>query len=374
MFVVMWKYKLLTFYSFVEVPQPHDEVARMGQFCRDIGIKGRIYIGPEGISATCTVNPGQYAALRMYLQQTGYFADIPDIEEKWSDVNSHMFEKMIVKYRDEIVALDQQVDPRQVREALQEVKPEEFKDMLDHWSDDYAVLDMRNTYEYKLGHFDHAIPAWTNNFRDVKAMFETYKDLFAQKKKVVMYCTWWVRCEKLWVLLKNNGIDNVYALNGGVVKYINRYNDGKWLGNLYTFDGLVSTKVGDDATHTKIGVCIYTGWKTDNVENCRYSPCNARIICRRKAYKMHGGFCSHECMTKAREDLLIKNDTRDSFDYKVLRAAIKAGSMTHDQAHHLVNQHLDTIIKVKHFVHQTSQKEDIVDRDYLLTWLEKHTV
>lgn len=370
----MWTYKLLTFYHFVHVPHPHDEVARMGQFCRDIGIKGRIYIGPEGISATCSVNPGQYAALRMYLQQTWYFASIPDIEDKRSDVDSHVFEKMIVKYRDEIVALDQQVDPRQVHETLQEVKPEEFKDMLEHWSDEYAVLDMRNTYEYKLGHFEHAIPAWTNSFRDVTGMFETYKNLFAQKKKVVMYCTWWVRCEKLSVLLKKHGITNVYALNGGVVKYINRYNDGKWLGNLYTFDGLVSTKVGDDTTHTKIGTCIYTGCKTDNVENCRYSPCNARIICRRKAYKMHGGFCSHECFTKAREDLLIKNDTRDTFDYKAIRTAVKTGSMSRDEASRLVSDHVDSIVKVHHFVHQTSQKEDIVDRDYLARWLEKNPI
>jgi UPF0176 protein len=66
----MWAYKLLTFYHFVSIPQPHDEVARMGQFCRDIGMKGRIYIGPEGISATCSVNPGQYTALRMYLKRT----------------------------------------------------------------------------------------------------------------------------------------------------------------------------------------------------------------------------------------------------------------------------------------------------------------
>lgn len=82
-------------------------------------------------------------------------------------------------------------------------------------------------------------------------------------------------------------MQNVYALDGGVVKYVNAHNDGNWLGNLYTFDGRVSTPVGDEKTHVTIGKCIYTDQPTDNYENCRYSPCNARIICDPKEYRKH---------------------------------------------------------------------------------------
>lgn len=71
------------------------------------------------------------------------------------------------------------------------------------------------------------------------------------------------------------------------MKYVNSYNDGNWLGNLYTFDGRVSTQVGDEQTHTTVGECLYTGKPTDNCENCRYSPCNARIIADKKEYKKH---------------------------------------------------------------------------------------
>ena len=79
---------------------------------------------------------------------------------------------------------------------------------------------------------------------------------------------------------------------------------------------MISKQVGDEHTHTTIGECIYSGLKTNNCENCRYSPCNARIIARPKWYKRHGGFCSQECLEKAQQDGLVKNDTFDHMDYK----------------------------------------------------------
>lgn len=102
-----------------------------------------------------------------------------------------------------------------------------------------------------------------------------------------MYCTGGIRCEKLSALLHEEGIDNFYGLEGGVVEYTNTYNDGNRLGNLYTFDGRVSCQIGDEQTHTTIATCIYTDEKTDNCENCRYSPCNARIIATPQAYRKH---------------------------------------------------------------------------------------
>ena len=102
------------------------------------------------------------------------------------------------------------------------------------------------------------------------------------------------------------------------MKYVNEYNDGNWLGNLYTFDGRVSTQVGDLSTHTTIGECLYTGEKTDNCENCRYAPCNARIIASSGAYRKHMGFCSKECYDNARLDGAIKVISWDKMDYLTL--------------------------------------------------------
>jgi predicted sulfurtransferase len=86
---------------------------------------------------------------------------------------------------------------------------------------------------------------------------------------------------------------------------------------------VISKKVGDETTHTTIGTCIYSDLKTNNCENCRYSPCNARILARKKQYKRFGGFCSQECFDNAQHDGLIKNESFDPMNYKQLRGQVK---------------------------------------------------
>jgi predicted sulfurtransferase len=136
------------------------------------------------------------------------------------------------------------------------------------------------------------------------------------------------------------------------VKYVNEYNDGNWLGNLYTFDGRVSTEVGDKNTHTTIGECLYTGEKTDNCENCRYAPCNARLIATEKAYRKHLGFCSRECYEKARLDGFVKDMEWDKFDYKNTRREADGLGKT--------ATHLDRKLANLEWKYSTSQKEEEV--------------
>lgn len=358
------QFSLLTFYHFVDIADPQSEVKTHSQFCHDIGLKGRIYIGEEGISATVSGTAGQLRAYRQYLAHSPYFAQIADIDEKASTVAGHAFDKMIVRYRQEIVTLGKTITAQQVKQSLQEISADEFKKVIDTNNDDYVILDMRNSYEYKLGHFKNAIPAGTINFREMHDLITQYKEKLADKK-VVMYCTGGIRCDKLSVLLNEEWLHNFYALNGGVVKYVHKHNDGNWLGNLYTFDGLVSTKVGDAATHTTIGRCIYTGLTTDHCENCRYSPCNARILCRRKQYKRFGGFCSTECFEKAKADGLVKNEDFDPMDYKELRSQVKTGKLLEKDFLTQVREHLDALVADTKFPCPTSQKEEIVDKELL---------
>ncbi len=236
-------YHLITFYKFVDIPTPLKQVRDHLTFCHDIGMKGRIYIGEEGISATASCNDGQLAAYRAFLKQSPYFDDVDDqIEKKKSAVKKHMFDKMIVRYREEIVALGTPITQASFEKSVQRLSDEGLKQVIDTNNEDRVILDMRNSYEYKLGHFKNAIPAGTINFREVEHLIEDYKTQF-EDKKVLMYCTGGIRCDKLSVLLKGKGIDNFYALDGGVVEYVNKHNDGNRLGNLYTFDGVISTKV-----------------------------------------------------------------------------------------------------------------------------------
>lgn len=352
-------YQLLTFYKFVDISDPLDEVVRHKQFLVDIGMKGRIYIGEEGISATVTGNAGQVQAYKRYLAQHHYFQNIPDIDAKATLVEEHQFEKMIVKYRPEIVALGAKVTEEQVRTADRQLGIEEFKRIIEEQDDEWAILDMRNDYERQLGHFKGAIPAGTVNFREVPDLLEKYKEKL-QDKKVLMYCTWGIRCEKLSVLLKDNGLDNFYGLEGGVVKYTNTYNDGNWLGNLYTFDGRVSCQIGDETTHTPVATCIHSGQPTSNCDNCRYSPCNARIMVDQKEHRKHFGFCSQACVEKAKNDLLIKNVDRDPIDYKSLRGIIKQDPTQKQAIITKIAAYIDKKLLHRTFTHATSQKEKVL--------------
>lgn len=358
------KYTLLTFYKFVDIPEAELEtLAREHlEFCLDIGLKWRVYIGTEGISSTITGNTGQCLAYQLFLDKSSYFCHIPDIDTKATSVDGHEFPRMSVKIRNEIVTLGVKVTAEQVKKYKKEVTPDEFKAILDgDKMDDYLILDMRNDYEYQLGHFKNAIPAGTVNFREVPNLLARYGKA-AQGKKVIWYCTGGIRCEKAAVLANQLGDTEFYSIQWGVVKYVNEHNDGNWLGNLYTFDGRVSTQVGDEMTHTTIGKCLYTDELTDNCENCRYAPCNARLICTEKAYKKHMGFCSEECYLSARKDGLVKNMPWDLMDYKETAREARRSAGNFDLFMGKIADHLDRTLAKVEWKHKNTQKEtDIVE-------------
>lgn len=354
------KFTLLTFYKFVDVENPEKEVKEHLKFCKDIGMMGRIYIGSEGISSTVTCNEGQLMAYKLYLAQHPLFHNPPDLDIKATEVDGHKFPKMTVKVREEIVSLGKKYTKEEIEEAGNRMDIEEFKKLLDSGkTDDYVILDMRNNHEYKLGHFKWAVPANTMTFKELEAKIDEYRNNF-KDKKIISYCTGGIRCEKSTVMLQKAGLKNTYQLDGGVVKYINTYNDGNWEGSLYVFDDRVSCFVGDKKTHTVIGECCYSGKKTDNCENCRYSPCNARLIATNKEYKKHFGFCSEECARKAEQDCLVKEVEFDSMQYKQLRGQMKAHPEKAPEIFQKMQDHLKSELSGIKFNHTVSQKEDVV--------------
>lgn len=357
------QYTLLTFYKFVDVKNPEQEAKHHLKFCKDIWMMGRIYIGTEGISATVTCNEWQLSAYKLYLNAHPLFNNPADFDIKATPVNGHKFPKMTVKVREEIVSLGKKYSKKEIQEAGNRMEIDEFKKILDEWKlDDYIILDMRNNHEYKLGHFKWAVPANTLTFKELEEKLDQYKNDFADKK-IISYCTWWIRCEKSTVMLQKAWLKNTYQLDGGVVKYINTFNDGNWLGSLYVFDDRVSCYVWDKETHTIIGECCYSGKKTDNCENCRYSPCNARLIVTKKEYKKHFGFCSEECARKACLDCLVKEVDFDTMQYKQIRWKIKAHPELKKELMQMMRKHLLDSVKNIDFIIKESQKEDVIIMD-----------
>ena len=347
----------------MDVRDPEREVKEHLKFCKDIGIMGRIYIGSEWISATLSCNEWQLMAYKLYLAQHPLFNNPPDLDIKSTPVDGHKFPKMTVKVRDEIVSLWKKYTKEEIEKAGNRMTVEDFKKLIESGkTEDYIILDMRNNHEYQLWHFKWAIPADTMNFKELQEKINEYQKEF-KNKKIISYCTGGIRCEKSTVMLQNAGLKNTYQLDGGVVKYINSYDDGNWLGSLYVFDDRVSCVVWSTAMHTTIGQCCYSGKKTDTCENCRYSPCNARLIATHKEYKKHFWFCSEECARKAEVDCLIKEVDFDPMQYKELRGKIKAHPEKKDEITKKMQDHIKAGLQWVKFNHLKSQKEENVVMD-----------
>ena len=353
-------FKLLTFYKFVDVIDPKKEVEEHFKFCKDIWMKWRVYIGTEWISSTVTCNEWQLKAYKLYLDNHKLFNNPGDFDIKSCSVDWHKFPKMSVKHKEEIVSLWKKFTKEEIEDAWNRMEIDEFKNLIDNENpDNYIILDMRNNHEYQLWHFKNAIPANTLNFRELEKEIENYKKQFWDKK-VISYCTWWIRCEKSTVMLQKAWLKNTYQLDWWVVKYINTFNDWNWEWNLYVFDDRVSDFVWDEETHKTIGKCIYTWEPTDNCENCRYSTCNARLIADPKEYKKHFWLCSQECLEQSILTGHIKTSDFDKMNYKLERAKIKVNSELKEEVMNKIKDHLNKNLKWIEFRHKTSQKEDYI--------------
>lgn len=356
-----WTHTLLTFYKFIDLKNPQEEVKIQQKLLSDLWIKGRIYLWEEWISATVSGNDGQLRAYRQYLSQHPDFNDITDIDIKASKwLFWHCFDALRVKYRDEIVVLWHKFTAADITKYELKLSVEELKKIIDTQDPNWIIRDMRNDYERRLGHFKNAIPSGTVNFKSVPWFIDKYKAQFGDKK-VLMYCTWGIRCTKLSALLAKEGMENIYGLDWWIVKYINTYDDGNWLGNLYVFDGRVSQYVWSPQTHTTIAHCNYTDELTDNCENCRYGVCNARITVKAKEYRKYMWFCSKECYQKAKTDLRIKNATWDKFDYQTMRNDITKHPENEAKYINTVTNYLDSRLANLDRRHENTQKEDYID-------------
>jgi len=140
-----------------------------------------------------------------------------------------------------------------------------------------VFFDGRNAYEAAVGRFKNAVVPDTRTSKDFITELESgrYDDI--KDKKVVTYCTGGIRCEVLSSMMKNRGFNDVYQIDGGIVKYGEQYgDDGLWEGSLYVFDNRMGLDFSDHAK--TIGICIHCGSKTSNYENCALASCNDLVL------------------------------------------------------------------------------------------------
>lgn len=294
--------KILLYYKFTPITDP--EATRLWQrtLCEKLDLKGRILISKHGINGTVG---GDLKDLKEYVKQTKQFAGFKDTQFKWSDGSREDFPKLSVKVRDEIVSFgagdELKVDEKGVVNGGKHLKPHQVHELVAEYGDDVVFFDGRNTYEAAVGRFKDAIVPDTRTSKDFIRELDSDKYDDIKDKKVITYCTGGIRCEILSSLMKNRGFQDVYQLDGGIVKYGEAYgDDGLWEGSLYVFDDRMGLKFSDEAQD--IGTCIHCGNKTSNYENCALASCNQLvIICddclTSPAQRYHTADCAKQAVT-----------------------------------------------------------------------------
>ena len=268
--------KILLYYQFRPIPDP--EAIRLWQrdLCEGLGLNGRIIISPDGINGTVG---GDMNACKAYVRKTKeYFRGI---EFKWSEGGKEDFPKLSVKVRDEIVTFgvpeELRVDDNGVVGGGTHLKPEEVNELVEKRGDDVVFFDGRNAYEAEIGKFKGAVVPDVETTHDFIAELESGKYDWMKDKPVVSYCTGGIRCEILSSLMKNRGFEEVYQIDGGIVRYGEKYgNSGLWEGSLYVFDKRMHTEFGagadDDPDFVQLGHCVHCGAPTNQHYNCANEP------------------------------------------------------------------------------------------------------
>ena len=280
--------KILLYYQFRPIADP--EAVRLWQrdLCEGLGLHGRIIISPDGINGTVG---GDMDACKTYVRKTKeYFRGI---EFKWSEGGKADFPKLSVKVRDEIVTFgvpeELRVDAAGVVGGGRHLKPEEVNELVEK-RDDVVFFDGRNAYEAEIGKFKNAVVPDVNTTHDFIAELESGKYDWMKDKPVVSYCTGGIRCEILSSLMINRGFEEVYQIDGGIVRYGEKFgNQGLWEGSLYVFDKRMHTEFGpeDDPDFVQLGHCVHCGEATNQHYNCANEPdCRRQYLscpdCREK--------------------------------------------------------------------------------------------
>ncbi len=240
--VVATLYKFTTLTDFRAMHQP------LLSLMKQYGIKGTILLAQEGINGTVCGTPAHIKKLKAWFDQDSRFEGL-EYKEDFSE--NQTFYRTKVKLKKEIVTMGiEQIDPAIDNGTY--VNPEDWNQLIS--DPDVTVLDARNDYEIKIGSFEGAISPNTNNFREFPDFVNKKMDV-KQHKKVAMFCTGGIRCEKATAYLKSQGFESVYHLKGGILKYLATVPQSKslWNGECFVFDQRVA--VNHDLTKGQYNQC-----------------------------------------------------------------------------------------------------------------------
>jgi UPF0176 protein len=259
--------KIILYYKFVPVKDPEMTMRWQRELCKRLDLNGRILISPHGINGTLG---GDIDALRKYKKAMNESVIFKDITYKWSDGVKDHFPKLKVKVKPEIVAFDAAdeivVSERGIENGGKHLKPKALHKLVEQKGEDVIFYDGRNMYEAQIGRFKNTIIPNTTTSKDFKKDIEEGEISKYKNRPIVTYCTGGIRCEILSAMMKNRGYQEVYQIDGGIVKYGETFKDeGLWEGKLFVFDDRMQIGFSDKAKD--IASCEDCGKKTSHQVN-----------------------------------------------------------------------------------------------------------
>ena len=281
----------ISFYKYAHIG--NTEIFRNHLFVHwnELDVLGRIYVAHEGINAQLSVPADAFEIFKAHLDSIPFLENVRlniAIEQ-----DNKSFLKLKVKVRNKIVADGLNDATFDVTNKGIHVDAERFNQLID--DPDTMLIDMRNHYESEIGHFKNAITPDVDTFRDSLDIIE--KDLANHKadKKLVMYCTGGIRCEKASAYYKHKGFQQVYQLEGGIIEYARQFEaknlENKFMGKNFVFDHRRGERISEDV----IAKCHQCGEPCDEHVNCANEACHLLFIqCESCAEKMHS-CCSDSC-------------------------------------------------------------------------------
>lgn len=260
-------FTVLLYYKYVRVEEPEAFAEEHRMLCREVDLKGRVLIAGEGINGTLAGSPEATEAYQAWCGNHPLLADMPF---KLSGAAEMPFRRLAVKVREEIVTLGVKEEWDLEAEPDNHLSPEQWKRAIEE--EDVVIFDVRNDYESAVGRFRNAITPPIGNFRDLPAALQNYSHL--KEKKVLMYCTGGIRCEKASALFRREGFREVYQLDGGIVTYGDAVGDAHWEGECFVFDERMAVPVGGTECGPSIAVCSHTGAVGAVLRNCLHDDCH----------------------------------------------------------------------------------------------------
>ncbi|WP_350348142.1 rhodanese-related sulfurtransferase [Agromyces sp. G08B096] len=277
--------KILLYYVFTPLADPQAIRVWQRDLAESLGLRGRILISEHGLNGTLG---GELGALKRYVRKTRDYPPFRHIDFKWSEGTglddegrSADFPKLSVKVRDEIVSFgapgELRVDEGGVVGGGARLTPDALHDLVAERGEEVVFFDGRNALEASIGRFRDAIVPPTDTTRDFVDLLDAGAYDHLKGRPVVTYCTGGIRCEVLSSLMANRGFGEVYQLEGGIVRYGERFgDDGLWEGSLYVFDGRGSVDFSDHAA--VIGTCVACGGATNRTANCTDASCRTQLV------------------------------------------------------------------------------------------------